>query len=131
MSHGNPDLLARVEFLRRLAVVLGWAAVLVIVVSTLSPIEIRPHVPGMGPDLERFFAFLLAGALLCFAYPRQRWFVLLVIAVVALGLEWAQNFEATRHGRPHDAAVKVFGAALGAMIATAFDAVVERLRRTA
>lgn len=100
-----------------------------ILFSTLSPIDIRPHVAEWSPDTERFLAYALAGGLLCFAYPRQRWLVLAAIAAVAAGLEWAQTWEATRHGRPHDAVVKLLGAAVGASLAFLVDQTIDRLRR--
>ncbi|SIR47178.1 hypothetical protein SAMN05880592_12325 [Bosea sp. TND4EK4] len=100
-----------------------------ILFSTLSPIDIRPHLAEWSPDTERFLAYALAGSLLCFAYPRQRWFVLAAIVAVALGLEWAQTWEATRHGRPHDAVVKLLGATVGASIAFLLDQMIARLRR--
>lgn len=122
-------MLLHIDRLRRAAVICGWASVLLIVFSTLSPIDIRPHLPGLGPDGERFVAFALAGALLSFAYPGKRWLIVAAIMVAGLGLEWAQTFELTRHGRPHDAVIKVLGAALGGVAALAFDRAVERLRR--
>ena len=64
------------EKLRRIAVLLGWAVVLVIAVATLSPIEARPHVPMLGANAERFLSYFAAGAALAFAYPRRRWLVL-------------------------------------------------------
>lgn len=118
-----------VDHLRRAAIILGWAAILLILFSTLSPIDIRPHVADWSADTERFLAYAMAGALLCFAYPRQRWLVLAAILAVALGLEWAQTWEATRHGRPHDAVVKMVGAILGASLAFLLDQTIARLRR--
>lgn len=124
-------MLAHIDHLRRLAVFLGWGAIGLIIASTLSPIDLRPHLPGMGPDGERFLAFVAAGALLSFAYPARRWLVLTAIVIAGMGLEWVQTLEATRHGRPHDAAIKVVGALLGTGMALAFDWTVERLRRAA
>lgn len=117
--------------LRRLAVLAGWATLLVIMFSTLSPIEERPHIPFLGADIERFLAYFAAGAALAFAYPRQRWLVLAGIAALAVGLEWLQTLEATRHGMPHDAIVKIVGASLGSIAAAAFDTMAQRLRKPA
>lgn len=116
------------EKLRRAALILGWTALLVIVFATLSPIELRPHMPGLRPDGERFLAHLVAGGLLSFAYPRQRLFVLSGIIVTALGLEWFQTLEAIRHGRLHDAVVKVVGVCLGTGLAIPFERFMRRLR---
>ncbi|WP_248311509.1 VanZ family protein [Bosea sp. ASV33] len=117
--------------LRRLAVIAGWAAMLVIMFSTLSPIDERPHIPFLDADIERFLAYFAAGAALAFAYPRQRWLVLAGIVALAIGLEWLQTLEATRHGMPHDAIVKIVGASLGSVAAAAFDTMAQRLRKPA
>lgn len=117
--------------LRRFATVLGWGALLVILFATLSPLDLRPHIPELGADIERFLAYLAAGGLLAFAYPRQRWFVLGGMVVFALGLEWAQTWEATRHGRPHDVVVKVLGTLSGGGLAVSLDYLGRRLRRLA
>ena len=119
------------EKLRRLAVFAGWAALLAILFSTLSPIDARPHIPLLGADVERFLAYFAAGATFAFAYPRQRWLVLAGIVALAAGLEWLQTLEATRHGLPHDAMVKMSGATLGSVLAAAFDAMAQRLRKPA
>jgi len=114
--------------LRRLAVLTGWVALLVIIGSTLSPIFARPHIPGLGADAERFLAYLAAGALLTFAYPRQRWLVLPGMVALAAGLEWLQTLEAGRHGMPHDALVKISGAVCGAALAGILEYLARRLR---
>lgn len=122
-------MLDHVERLRRAAIILGWAALMLILFATVLPIDTRPHIGGLGADSERFLAYFLAGGLLSFAYPRQRWLVLGGLVLVALGLEWLQTLEMTRHGRPHDAVVKVLGGVLGGGLAALFDHVVTRLRR--
>lgn len=117
--------------LRRFAAIAGWAALLTILFSTLSPISDRPHIPFLGADAERFLAFFAAGATFAFAYPRQRWLLLAGIVALAIGLEWLQTLEETRHGMPHDAMVKIAGATLGSILAAAFDTMAERLRKPA
>lgn len=119
------------DHLRRFATVLGWCALLLILFSTLSPIELRPHIPDVGADLERFLAYLAAGGLLGVAYPRQRWIVLGGMIVMALGLEWAQTWEMTRHGRPHDVVIKILGTLAGGGLATSLDYLARRLRSAA
>lgn len=119
------------EKLRRLAVFAGWAALLMILFSTLSPLDARPHIPLLGADVERFLAYFGAGATFAFAYPRQRWLVLAGIVALAAGLEWLQTLEETRHGLPHDAIVKIAGATLGSILAAAFDTMAQRLRKPA
>lgn len=119
------------EKLRRLAVFAGWAALLAILFSTLSPIDARPHIPFLGANVERFLAYFAAGATFAFAYPRQRWLVLAGIVALAAGLEWLQTLEETRHGLPHDALIKISGATLGSVLAAAFDTMAQRLRKPA
>lgn len=114
------------ENLRRIAIVVGWLTLLVIVGSTLSPISSRPHVPKLGANGERFLAYLAAGALLTFAYPRKRWLVLSGIILLAAGLEWLQTLAATRHGLPRDALVKILGALFGSALAVAAEHVARR-----
>lgn len=117
--------------LRRLAVLAGWAALLAILFSTLSPLQARPHIPFLDPDIERFLAYFAAGAALAFAYPRLRWLVLAGIVALAIGLEWLQTLEETRHGLPQDAIVKVIGATLGSILAAGFDLMMQRFRKPA
>lgn len=117
--------------LRRIATILGWGALLVILFSTLSPLDLRPHIPELGADIERFLAYLGAGGLLAFAYPRQRWLVLGGMVLLALGLEWAQTLEQSRHGRLHDAVIKILGTLAGGGLAASFDFLARRLRRAA
>ena len=127
----SPALIPSLEKLRRLAAFAGWAALLAILFSTLSPLGVRPHIPLLGADLERFLAFFAAGATFAFAYPRQRWLVLAGIVALAIGLEWLQTLEKTRHGLPHDAIVKVAGATLGSILSATFDTMAQRFRKPA
>ncbi|WP_293794733.1 VanZ family protein [uncultured Bosea sp.] len=124
-------MISSLEKLRRLAALAGWAALLTIMFSTLSPIEARPHIPMLGADIERFLAYFAAGATFSFAYPRQRWLILAGIVALAIGLEWLQTLEETRHGMPHDAIVKIAGATLGSVASAAFDTMALRLRKPA
>lgn len=120
----NPPL----EKLRLAAIVIGWAALVVIMLATLSPIDERPHIPGFSPNAERFLSYFAAGALLSFAYPRKRWLVLGGIVALAGGLEWLQTLESSRHGVPVDALVKCGGALLGGALAGLLDRMAVRLR---
>lgn len=123
----NPTL----EKIRLAAILIGWGAVLAIMAATLLPIEARPHIPGFSPDAERFLAYFATGALLSLAYPRQRWLVLAGIVAFAIGLEWLQTLEATRHGVSRDALVKCAGAAIGAALSGALDQKARRPRQPA
>ena len=127
----EPGLNVSLEKLRRAAIIIGWIALLVIIGSTLSPIDARPHISALGADAERFTAYLAAGALLTLAYPRRRWLVLSGLIALAAGLEWLQTLEMSRHGVPHDALVKMAGALTGSAAATSFEYMVRRFRSAA
>lgn len=100
-------------FMMRYALpILAWATLAVIVFATLSPLGERPRLP-MAVDLERSGAFLLAGLLLALAYPRRIWWLLALLPLAIIGMEWLQTFRPDRHGRVEDALVKLAGAALG------------------
>jgi len=115
--------------LRRIATAIGWTAVLAIAFVTVAPIGHRPHLPGLGPDIERFCAFLLLAGSMAFAYPKRRGLVLALTIGLAIGLEAAQLLEPTRHGRPHDVVVKAAGAMAGCMLALLMDRIARGLRR--
>lgn len=99
--------------LRRWAALIGWVAVAVVIVATLSPIGARPHISHLGPQIERFVAYLVAAAALATAYPARKGVILLCIITGAAGLELAQHFEASRHARALDALVKIMGGLTG------------------
>lgn len=103
--------------MRRCAALIGWAAVGLVVFATLSPIGARPHLAHMGPQLERFIAYLIAAAALATAYPARKGVILSCIVAGAAGLELAQHFEASRHARTLDALVKIMGGVTGLAIA--------------
>ena len=109
--------------IRRVALVTGWMLVSIIVFSTLSPIGLRPKT-GF-PDLERFVAFLLAGASFAVAYPNRRGWVLAALVVGAGFLEVGQLFVPGRDGHLHDAIIK----ATGGIIGVASMAVAEHLAK--
>ncbi|AZO76769.1 MULTISPECIES: VanZ family protein [unclassified Bosea (in: a-proteobacteria)] len=99
--------------LRRWAALIGWSAVAIVIVATLSPIGARPHIAHLGPQIERFAAYLVAAAALATAYPARKGVILLCIVAGAAGLELAQHFEASRHARALDALVKIMGGLTG------------------
>ncbi|HEV7328799.1 MAG TPA: VanZ family protein [Bosea sp. (in: a-proteobacteria)] len=104
--------------LRRWAALIGWGVVAIVVVATLSPIGARPHITHFGPQLERFAAYLVAAAALAVAYPARKGVILVCIIAGAAGLELAQHFEASRHARAFDAAVKIMGGLSGLAVVT-------------
>ena len=103
--------------MRRWAALIGWGAVALVVFATLSPIGARPHIAHLGPQIERFIAYLIAAAALATAYPSRKGVILTCIVAGAAGLELAQHFEASRHARILDAAVKIVGGVTGLTVA--------------
>ncbi len=98
---------------RRVAALVGWTAVAVVIAATLSPIGARPHLIHAGPQVERFIAYLVVGAALATAYPARKRLILLCIVGGAAGLEIAQHLESSRHARALDAIVKIAGGVVG------------------
>ncbi|KIZ42488.1 MULTISPECIES: hypothetical protein [Rhodopseudomonas] len=90
----------------------AWLAIAVIAFVTLGPLDLRPN-SGLGPNPERFLAFLVVGALFAAAYPRYIWFAAAIVLGSAILLEVFQWWAPSRHGRPLDAAVKVAGGIVG------------------
>jgi VanZ family protein len=90
----------------------AWTLLVIIVLATLSPIEMRPtlHVPA---NRERFMAFAALGGAFWMAYPRNRLVVVVLLLGGAAALELFQHLTPDRHGVVRDAAIKVLGAALG------------------
>lgn len=103
---------------RRLAALIGWSSLALVVAATLSPIGARPHIAGFGPNLERLLAYFLAASALRIAHPRHGLAIAAGIVTVAVGLELGQLLETSRHGRALDAAVKIAGG-LGGLCAVA------------
>ncbi len=114
--------------IRRLAIVIGWMAVTVIVFSTLSPIGLRPRTGH--PDTERFLAFFLAGACLAIGYPRYRRWVSLGVVIGGALLEAGQLLIPGRDAHVHDAAVKIIGGVIGITLAAVADHLATRRHLT-
>ena len=104
---------------QRAVIAIAWASLILIVIATLSPIGLRPHMAG--PGLERFAAFALIGVLFGLAYPRRIWLVLALIVGTAIGLEALQLLTPDRHGELRDAMVKLAGGISGAFVAVVFQ----------
>lgn len=98
--------------LRSLFRAAAWAALLVLVAVTISPLGWRPHTVTMV-GLDRAAAFVLAGGIFAIAYPR-RWISLaLFLIAAAFFIEMLQWISPTRHARFSDALVKSLGSIIG------------------
>lgn len=93
----------------------AWLSLAFIVFATLSPIDLRPHVAGVG--LERFTAFAATGLLFGLAYPSRPGLVVALVFCGASILEMTQLITPDRHGQLPDLFVKMAGGATGCLIA--------------
>ncbi|MDB5461336.1 MAG: hypothetical protein JWO72_3077 [Caulobacteraceae bacterium] len=89
----------------------GWTLALAIAVMTWGPLKDRPQF-GF-PQIERFAAYLVLGALLAAAYPRRPRLLAVGLAVAAVALEIGQGFVPHRDPGLVDAIVKALGAVAG------------------
>lgn len=97
---------------------ISWLLLAALIFVTLCPIKLRP-VSGAPPDLERFVAFAVLGAIFAFGYPKNRVIILFFLVAFAGSLEALQQFIPTRDARVHDAVIKAIGAFMGVFIARA------------
>jgi hypothetical protein len=94
----------------------AWLLVAMIVVFTLSPIELRPT-SGASASLERIAAFAALGVVFALAYPNGRSVKIISLISFAAALETLQNFVPGRHGRSEDFIVKAVAAVAGLLLA--------------
>jgi hypothetical protein len=111
--------------LHKLLVTAAWIALTLIVLATVSPLEMRPLVTE-NPNIERFAAFALVGLLFGLAYPRRLTVDASFVVIAAGLLETLQLMTRDRHGHIADAFVKAAGGAFGVAVALIVLVVVER-----
>ena len=99
---------------------------LAIAFVTLCPIGMRPHLAG--GDEERFAAFLALGFLAGRAAGRRGLAATAAVALLAFGLEYAQELAPGRHAALSDAVVKALGGVVGAAAAQLAYPLMRRLR---
>ncbi|WOC14694.1 VanZ family protein [Pseudochrobactrum sp. MP213Fo] len=95
--------------------VLAWLMLAALLVVTVSPIGLRPHIPG-HVTTERFLALATIGLLFCLAYPKRWLFVLIMLIAVAGLFELMQRLTPDRHGELSDFIVKSCGAITGVFV---------------
>lgn len=110
---------------RKIALAAGWAALLIIVSSTLSPIQLRPR-SSLSVNLEREVAFAMLSLAFALASPKRPLFLLALLVACAGSLEWMQTLVAGRHGRWEDLVAKVIGIAIGVGIGTLINRWIDR-----
>ena len=92
----------------------GWAAVILVVVLSLAPSHLRPHLLAIG-QLEHLIAYALVAVLLAVTCSTRRHFttVCLVLPLCAAALEILQNFVPGRDPKFSDFAAGTAGAWIG------------------
>jgi len=112
ISSAGQTMVVQVRMFQVLLRISAWSCLAVIALITLGPIGLRP-VTGLSPQIERFVAFAIVGALFAAAYPRYILFAVVVVLGAAVMLELLQLLAPSRHGRLFDASVKVAGGVVG------------------
>lgn len=121
--------------IHRLIATTAWALLLFIAYATLTSIEARPALTGVGfykafsTVVERFGAYAVLGLLFYLAYPRHLASVCLLVFGSAIILELLQMFVPDRDARISDALEKLAGGVAGILAATALLAWTRRQGR--
>ena len=100
---------------RRALVIAAWSVLTALVLVTLAPITLRPHVAPA--QLERFGAFGLVAVLFGLAYPGALLRMMLMLVGAAVLLEVGQLATTSRHFGVIDIAAKLTGIGVGALCA--------------
>jgi hypothetical protein len=98
--------------IRKCAFFAAWTGLALIVLVTVSPIDLRP--PDLtSTDLDRALAFFVMSCLFVIAYPQRVAKVSIALVMSAFAIELTQFLSVTRHPELHDALIKAAGVALG------------------
>jgi VanZ family protein len=96
----------------------AWTTLAFIAYATLCPLNERPELDfGLFSHPDHYLALAVAGSLFGLAYPRQMFFVCIVVLGSAVLLELLQLLTPDRHARVMDAVRKIIGGAIGIAIA--------------
>jgi len=98
------------DLIRLAARVAGWLAVIAIVIVSLVPGDLRPHLAASN-KLEHFSAYFVAAMLLRIGHTRRQTSlgIAVLLPILAGSLEIAQLWIPGRHARLTDFAVSSFG----------------------
>jgi hypothetical protein len=113
--------------MHKLLAIAAWTALALIVLLTISPLDLRPVITA-DPNIERFAAFALVGLLFGLAYPRRLVVDASFVMIAAAVLETVQLMTRDRHGHIADAVVKAAGGAFGVALALTILIMLERRR---
>jgi VanZ family protein len=116
----------KVVMLARMA---AWPAVVAIIVLSVVPGSVRPHVLG-NDRVEHFIAYLVAGGLFAIGYvrPVQLLSNSVMLTVCAGALECVQLLIPGRHPNPRDFIVSTIGAWIGFLAVVAIGQARGRIR---
>jgi VanZ family protein len=99
---------------RTITATAAWTSLAFIAYATLSPLNERPEFDtDLFSHLDHYLAFAVAGGLFSLAYPRQTFFVCILVLGSAALLELLQLLTPDRHAHVMDAVRKVVGGAIG------------------
>lgn len=90
----------------------------IIIFSTLSPIQMRPHIAEA--NVERALAYVLLGFVLALGFPNRLYQAAIFVIVTAGVLELLQIIDPGRHARFADALVKASAGIVGIFVGQLF-----------
>jgi len=103
-------------------VLVPWILAVGIVFATLGPQHLRPHLPPqIGPQGERFGAYLLMASTFTLAYPNRKRLIVLGGAIAAVLLELGQGLVPGRDPGLPDAVAKILGNVTGVLITASLE----------
>ncbi len=93
----------------------AWTSLALIACATLSPLNERPELGSweLFSHFDQYIAYAVVGGLFAFTYPKQTFFVGVIVFGSAVLLELAQLLTPDRHARVSDALRKLIGGAVG------------------
>jgi hypothetical protein len=97
---------------------LAWGLILGLFIVTDTTVALRPQTL-ISPNIDRFAALFVVGAVFSFAYPKHVPPILLALLAVVVGFELLQKLLSGRHGYVKDMFVKGSGCCAGAFAAAA------------
>jgi VanZ family protein len=115
-----------VRMFHKLIATAAWAYLIFIVYATLSSIDARPELTGVGfykaffTVVERFAAYAVLGFLFYLVYPRNIALGCLIVFGSAVILELLQLFIPDRDARIIDVLEKLAGGAAGILVTRTF-----------
>jgi hypothetical protein len=98
--------------IRRFARFAAWFGLALIVLVTISPIDVRPS-DLTTADLDRALAFVVMSAVFIIAYPRRVLVISVLLFLAAFFIELTQFAAVTRHPQMQDAVIKSLGVIMG------------------